>query len=348
MASRKLQRIKALGPDTIAKLNKKQLLTAKDLFANNELELIEQLDVSQAEVQHILGLVASTIVPPPVTMWDLLTQQTSSTAGGNLSLSSQIPELKLIKGTITEIVGPAGMGKTQACMMMCVCAALPLEFGGLGGGVVYIDTEKTFAPGRVVEMAKQRHPALAGFPDALADLTSRILVYQESSTAAILQRLNNLEAVLIEKNIKLLIVDSIAAPVRQQYDAEHLSERQDFLGAIASKVKYLAENVNICVLITNQVTTRYGDQSSGSYLHPALGVGWAHSVNTRFLLEHAGEAKKVRVGKSPLFPMISFHYVISAGGLDIDPTQLSPDATENSNVTEMKVAQQSRRAAPQS
>lgn len=52
---------------------------------------------------------------------------------------------------ITELVGPAGIGKTQACLMMAAQACLPASLGGLGedAGVVYLDTE------RKVDMAKK-------------------------------------------------------------------------------------------------------------------------------------------------------------------------------------------------
>ena len=45
---------------------------------------------------------------------------------------------------ITELVGPAGVGKTQACLMLAAQACLPVRLGGLGedAGVVYVDTER--------------------------------------------------------------------------------------------------------------------------------------------------------------------------------------------------------------
>lgn len=47
-------------------------------------------------------------------------------------------------GMITEFVGPAGIGKTQTCLMMAAQACLPASMGGLGedAGVVYLDTER--------------------------------------------------------------------------------------------------------------------------------------------------------------------------------------------------------------
>jgi len=54
----------------------------------------------------------------------------------------------------TELVGPFGVGKTQICFVLCVTCQLPIERGGLGGGAVYIDTEGTFHPERVKQIAE--------------------------------------------------------------------------------------------------------------------------------------------------------------------------------------------------
>ena len=59
---------------------------------------------------------------------------------------------------------------------------------------------------------------------------------------------------------------------------------------------------------------------------PALGHYWAHSVNTRLVLEFGGDAKpqpqghlrKLTVAKSPSAPVVSFYYQIGTAGLQLD------------------------------
>jgi RecA/RadA recombinase len=41
-------------------------------------------------------------------------------------------------GAITELVGPAGVGKSQVAMGLALAAALPRELGGLAATVMYI------------------------------------------------------------------------------------------------------------------------------------------------------------------------------------------------------------------
>ena len=56
-------------------------------------------------------------------------------------------------GSITEIFGEFRTGKTQLCHTLCVTSQLPLEQGGCEGKAMYIDTEGTFRPQRLLEIA---------------------------------------------------------------------------------------------------------------------------------------------------------------------------------------------------
>ena len=73
----------------------------------------------------------------------------------------------LLASTLTEVAGPPGCGKTQMCTMLAAQAVLPRELGGLGGSVIYIDTEGAFsaercvrAPGHTVRAGPVRASAL--------------------------------------------------------------------------------------------------------------------------------------------------------------------------------------------
>ena len=58
-------------------------------------------------------------------------------------------------GSITEIFGEFRTGKTQLCHTLCVTCQLPLEQGGAEAKAMYIDTEGTFRPERLVEIAEK-------------------------------------------------------------------------------------------------------------------------------------------------------------------------------------------------
>ncbi|RLI11555.1 DNA repair and recombination protein RadA, partial [Candidatus Bathyarchaeota archaeon] len=57
---------------------------------------------------------------------------------------------------LTELIGEYGSGKTQICLMLSVTAQLPFEDGGLNGNVAFIDTEGTFMPERIYQIASAR------------------------------------------------------------------------------------------------------------------------------------------------------------------------------------------------
>merc|ERR1712188_364884 len=58
-------------------------------------------------------------------------------------------------GSLTELYGEFRTGKTQLCHTLCVTAQLPLDQGGGEGKAMYIDTEGTFRPQRLVAIAER-------------------------------------------------------------------------------------------------------------------------------------------------------------------------------------------------
>lgn len=63
-------------------------------------------------------------------------------------------------------------------------------------------------------------------------------------------RIKSLEEEIISKNVKLIIVDSVASVVRKEFDTKrqgNLKERSNLLTKEASILKYLAEEFSIPV-----------------------------------------------------------------------------------------------------
>lgn len=58
-------------------------------------------------------------------------------------------------GSITEIFGEFRTGKTQLCHQLCVTCQLPVDRGGGEGKALFIDTEGTFRPQRLVAIAER-------------------------------------------------------------------------------------------------------------------------------------------------------------------------------------------------
>lgn len=49
--------------------------------------------------------------------------------------------------------GVPGIGKTQLCMQLALDVSLGRVFGGVEGSCIYIDTEGSLIPGRIMQMA---------------------------------------------------------------------------------------------------------------------------------------------------------------------------------------------------
>ena len=58
-------------------------------------------------------------------------------------------------GSLTEIYGEFRTGKTQLCHTLAVTCQLPLAQGGAEGKAMYIDTEGTFRPQRLIAIAER-------------------------------------------------------------------------------------------------------------------------------------------------------------------------------------------------
>lgn len=58
-------------------------------------------------------------------------------------------------GSITELFGEFRTGKTQICHTLCVTCQLSKKEGGGMGKALYIDTEGTFRPERIEQIAKR-------------------------------------------------------------------------------------------------------------------------------------------------------------------------------------------------
>lgn len=112
------------------------------------------------------------------------------------------------------------------------------------------------------------------------DRVSYIAIYRYYFTN-ILLRLQNIEEKIIEENVKMIIVDSIASLVRKEFDPNNLVKRQNILSKTAALLKFYSMEFKIPILVVNQVTS-----SGGSYVAPALGPLWSHAVNTRLVLEY--------------------------------------------------------------
>lgn len=211
---------------------------------------------------------------------------------------------------VTEFIGEFGAGKTQICLMLAVMAQLPSEKGGLNGNVVYIDTEGTFIPERIFEIASAMgldpHKALGNIFLARA--------YNSSHQCLLIEHLPKF---CPENNVRLVIVDSMIGHFRGEYiGRENLSERQQVLNSQLHRLLRLTEAFNLPVVVTNQVqanpTQFFGDPNK-----PAGGNIMAHACTHRIYLRKGSKGvRTATVIDSPYLPENKVRFKITEKGIE--------------------------------
>ncbi len=212
--------------------------------------------------------------------------------------------------SITEVYGKMASGKSQWCFQTSVTVQLPKEQGGLEGGCLYIDSENSFRPERVIQVAKKLgldvETVLQNIHVARAYNADHQMVLSEKAAD-----------IIKEKNIKLLIVDSLMAQFRAEYVGRGtLAERQQKLNKHLRTLQKLAEMYNIVVLVTNQVMERpdilFGDPTA-----PVGGNIVGHATKTRLYLRKSKDDKRVaKLVDSPSLPDGEALYRITENGIE--------------------------------
>ncbi len=212
--------------------------------------------------------------------------------------------------SITEVYGKMASGKSQWCFQTAVTVQLPKERGGLEGACLYIDSENSFRPERVIQIAKRLEldvdTVLKNIYVARAYNADHQMILAEK-TADMIK----------EKNIRLIIVDSLMAQFRAEYVGRGtLSERQQKLNKHLRVLQKLAEMYNVTVLVTNQVMSR-PDVLFGDPTEPVGGNVVGHATKTRLYLRKSKEDKRVaKLVDSPSLPDGEAIYRITENGIE--------------------------------
>ena len=220
-------------------------------------------------------------------------------------------------GAVTELYGEYRSGKTQVAHQLCVTVQLPKEKGGLREGdvypkVMYIDSEGTFRPERIVSMAER-------FQDDLdVDTVLENILHGRAHNS-------DHQMVLVEKTVKdylpkdpvkLMVVDSLIAHFRAEFTGRGtLAARQQKLNQHIHTILRAAEIGNMAVIVTNQVQSK-PDQFFGDPTYPVGGNIVAHAAQTRvYLRKSKGDLRIARIVDSPLLPESEAVFAVTGEGI---------------------------------
>ena len=210
---------------------------------------------------------------------------------------------------ITELFGEYGSGKTQVAHQLCVNVQLPKEKGGLEAHAFYIDTENTFRPNRIVQMAE----AIDLDPDEVLNKIHVARAYNSSHQMLLVNKVKELSK---EHSARLLIIDSLTAHFRAEFVGRGtLADRQQKLNKHMHDLLRWGDLNNGIICVTNQVSAK-PDAFFGDPTRPIGGHIVGHTATFRIYLRKSKGGKRIgRLIDSPHLPEGEAVFSVSEKGI---------------------------------
>lgn len=305
-----LEDVEGVGPATARKLREAGFVTIEALAVATAFEISEAAgigyDVALKISQRARELVEVNLVTADEVLKRRRLAQKITTGSRALD--------ELLGGgvetqAITELVGEFGTGKTQLCHTLCVTVQLPGDKGGLEAGALFIDTEGTFRPERIVQIARKHGLSVE---NALKNIVYA-RVYNSDHQVLLV---DGAWEICGQHAVRLIIVDSLTSQFRGEYlGREALALRQQRLNAHVHKLLKLAEALNLAVVVTNQVVANPG-QFFGDPNKPAGGHVVAHASTYRLFLRKGKEKTRVAcLFDAPHLPYGEASFLVGEGGV---------------------------------
>ena len=211
--------------------------------------------------------------------------------------------------SITEFFGEFGSSKTQVCFQLAVNATMPEERGGLDSDVIIIDSENTFRPERIVQMATY----LGLDPE---ETLSRIHVARAFNSQHQILLVDKAMELAQQYKVRLLIVDSLTSHFRAEYVGRGtLAERQQVLNRHMHDLLNFATLNNAVIAVTNQVAAK-PDAFFGDPTRPIGGHIVGHTATFRIYLRKGKAGKRVaRLIDSPNLPEGEAIFMVTEDGI---------------------------------
>jgi DNA repair protein RadA len=211
---------------------------------------------------------------------------------------------------ITEAFGAFGSGKSQIGFQLAVNVQLPKSEGGLDAGCLIIDTESTFRPERIMQLAE----AKGLDPKKVLKNIFVAKAYNSDHQVVLAEKAKEL---VQNGNVKLIIVDSLMSHFRSDYSGRgELAPRQQKLNRHMHALQKIADTNNVAIYLTNQVMARpdvmFGDPTThiGGHI-----VGHA-STYRLYLRKSKANTRIARLIDSPNLPEGEAVFKLTEKGLE--------------------------------
>jgi|TARA_Y100000031_G_C8245251_1_gene397729 DNA repair protein RadA len=209
-------------------------------------------------------------------------------------------------GALTECFGAYGSSKTQIAHQI----AVNCQLDDPDVVAVYIDTENTFRPERIKQMAEAKglkpETILKNVKVARAFNSDHQMLLAEKVEELITQGLK----------VKLVIIDSLTAHFRAEFVGRGtLAERQQKLNKHMHTLAKLADMHSLCIYVTNQVMAK-PDQFFGDPTEAIGGHIVAHNSTFRIYVRRGRKGTRVaKLVDAPNLPDAEAIFSIDDSGL---------------------------------
>ena len=173
---------------------------------------------------------------------------------------------------IIEFVGPAGCGKSNVVYHIAISQIC----SDSSRNVVLISTE-----GRVSTERMQRICECRGYDPE--EVFSYLLIREVNDVTELCSVINNDLPELFRRSENppsLVIIDSIAALFRSEFDVSAAIQRAQVLFEISTTLKWLSHSYKSTIITTNQVTANISPFTTQEWV-PSLGLAWSNCVSVR-------------------------------------------------------------------
>jgi DNA repair protein RadA len=208
---------------------------------------------------------------------------------------------------ITECFGQYGSGKTQIGHLLSVS----VQKKDPTAAVVYIDTESTFRPERIVQFAK----GMGLDPDQVLRNIKVARAYNSDHQMLLAEKVE--ELIKNGLNVKLVIVDSLTAHFRAEFVGRGtLADRQQKLNKHMHILAKLADMYNLTVYVTNQVMAK-PDTFFGDPTEAIGGNIVGHNSTFRIYLRKGKKGSRVaKLVDAPNIADGECAFFVTEGGLE--------------------------------
>jgi DNA repair protein RadA len=298
-----LEELPGIGPATAEKLLEAGYSSIETIAVASPADLVATAEVGEATAAKIIQAAREAADIGGFESGDQVFERRKLV--GKLTTGAQTLNDLLAGGietqSITEFYGEFGCGKTQIAHQLAVNVQLATSEGGLNGSAVIIDTENTFRPERINQMAN----GVGLDPTEVLKNIHVARAYNSNHQILLVEKASELADSLkdAEKPVRLLIIDSLTAHFRAEYVGRGtLADRQQKLNKHLHEVLRFGDLNNAVVMVTNQVQAK-PDAFFGDPTKPIGGHVLGHTATFRlYLRKSKGDKRIARLVDSPHLP----------------------------------------------